>query len=167
MSALSIVTRAATPGDAGAIAEIHNQGIEERCATFETRSQTEADAVARLERSKPLLVAELEGTPVGWIGAGPYDAGSSYYEGVGEVTLYVERGARRRGVGRALLEALPKEAARAGRYKLLGKIFTANEASIKLFESCGYRRVGVHERHGVLDGEWMDVLVVERFLAKP
>ena len=36
--------------------------------------------------------------------------------------------------------------------------------SIALVKSCGWREVGVHRRHGRLDGEWKDVLVVERLL---
>lgn len=167
MAASGITIRDARPSDAEEIARIHNQGIEERVATFETRVQTAQDGLRRLERSRPLLIAELDGALVGWIGAGPYDAGSTYYAGVGEVALYVDRSARRRGVGRALLDALPSEAAGRGRHKLLGKIFTSNTASIELFESCGYRQVGVHERHGLLDGEWKDVIVVERSLEEP
>jgi L-amino acid N-acyltransferase YncA len=67
-------------------------------------------------------------------------------------------------VGRALLEALADEAAGSGRYKLTAKIFTTNEASIALFRGCGWRDVGVHRRHGELDGEWKDVVVMERLL---
>lgn len=42
-----------------------------------------------------------------------------------------------------------------------------NIASIKLCERCGFTSVGVHRRHGRLDGEWRDVLVVERLLPTP
>jgi L-amino acid N-acyltransferase YncA len=78
--------------------------------------------------------------------------------------LYVDRAARRRGVGRALLEALATEAADGGRYKLTAKIITTNESSIALFRACGWSDVGVHRRHGRLDREWKDVLVMERLL---
>jgi len=37
-------------------------------------------------------------------------------------------------------------------------------ASIALLRACGRREVGVHRRHGALDGEWKDVLVVEKIL---
>jgi RimJ/RimL family protein N-acetyltransferase len=46
----------------------------------------------------------------------------------------------------------------------VGKIFTSNVPSIELIKRCGYREVGVHLRHGRLDGEWKDVLVVEQLL---
>jgi phosphinothricin acetyltransferase len=95
---------------------------------------------------------------------GPYDDAHAYYAGVGEATLYVDREARRGGAGRALLSALADKAAQRGYHKLVGKIFTSNEPSIALVRSCGWRQVGVHRRHGRLDGEWKDVLVVERLL---
>ena len=62
--------------------------------------------------------------------------------------------------------ALAEEAERRGYHKLVGKIFTSNEPSIALVRSCGWREVGVHRRHGRLDGEWKDVLVVERLLGE-
>jgi len=51
-----------------------------------------------------------------------------------------------------------------GYYKLIGKIFPSNAASIALVTACGWREVGVHRRHGRLDGEWKDVVVVELLL---
>jgi L-amino acid N-acyltransferase YncA len=95
---------------------------------------------------------------------GPYTDRHRYYSGVGEATMYVERGWRRRGVGLALLNGLADAAEKRGLYKLVGKIFTTNEPSIELVRRCGFREVGVHLRHGRLDGEWRDVLVVERLL---
>ena len=46
----------------------------------------------------------------------------------------------------------------------MGKIFTSNEPSIALVKGLGWTEVGMHRRHGTLDGEWKDVLVVERLL---
>jgi L-amino acid N-acyltransferase YncA len=109
-------------------------------------------------------VAEVGATVVGTAWVTAYDPAHEYYAGVGEATLYVERSGRRRGIGGALLEALSAEAARRGRHKLVAKIFTSNEPSIALFGACGFRKVGVHVRHGRLDGEWKDVLVMERSL---
>jgi phosphinothricin acetyltransferase len=49
-------------------------------------------------------------------------------------------------------------------WKLQGRLFTTNEASIALARRCGFRKVGVYERHGRLEGEWKDLLIVERLL---
>jgi len=49
---------------------------------------------------------------------------------------------------------------------MIGKLFTDNLASIRLVERCGFSKVGLHRRHGRLDGEWRDVLVAERLLGR-
>ena len=155
--------RPAERADADRVAEIFNQGVEDRVATFETRS-ADAETAARWIDEDLVLVAERDGAPVGWAKASHYTDCHRYYDGVREATLYVERGERRTGVGRDLLDALADAAARAGAHKLVGKIFTSNEASIAMVGGLGWREVGVHERHGTLDGEWKDVLVVEKLL---
>ncbi len=154
--------RPATASDAEAVAAIFNQGIAERVATFETRPQGAATVATRIEAGELVLVAERLGRVVGWAGVSPYCDRHHYYDGVGEATLYVDRSARRGGVGRALLEALAGAAAKRGLHKLVGKLFTTNAASIELVRACGWRDVGIHRRHGRLDGEWKDVLVMER-----
>ena len=111
-----------------------------------------------------MLVAERDGRIVAFAVAGPYADRHDYYAGISEATMYVERASRRRGVGLTLLDALADAGEERGLYKLVGKIFTTNGASIELVRRCGFREVGVHRRHGRLDGEWKDVLVVERLL---
>ncbi len=133
-------------------------------ATFETRIANAEDA-ARWIAEDLVLVAERETEIIGWAKAGPYCDRHHYYDGVREATLYVERGARRGGVGRELLAALAEAAAAEGAHKLVGKIFSSNAASIALVGGLRWCEVGVHERHGTLDGEWKDVLVVEMLLA--
>jgi L-amino acid N-acyltransferase YncA len=133
-------------------------------ATFQTQMRHGSEITAEIESGRLVLVAERDGRVVGWASVGPYDDAHDYYSGVGEATLYVDPEARRGGTGRALLTALAEEAGRRGFHKLVGKIFTSNEPSTALVKSCGWREVGVHRRHGRLDGEWIDVLVVERLL---
>lgn len=156
--------RAANAGDSESIAAIHNQGIEERIATFETNPKRAEDVRTLIEGGALVLVCEQDGAVSGFAKVGPYDDGSHYYSGIGEATLYVERSARRAGIGRELLTELCGAAGRRGLHKLVAKVFTTNEASLALFEACGFRRVGVHERHASLDGEWRDVVMVERSL---
>ena len=156
--------RPATREDAQAIARIYGQGISERLAKFEPGIQRGDEIAAEIAGGRLMVVAEASGRVVGWASVGPYDDAHDYYAGVGEATLYVDREERRGGAGRALLSAIADGAERRGYHKLIGKIFTSNEPSIALATSCGWRQVGVHRRHGRLDGEWKDVLVVERLL---
>jgi phosphinothricin acetyltransferase len=162
-----VKVRFAELGDAEAIAAAYNQGIEDRIATFQTRLHAPEDFAERIRDPRyPILVAVMDGRVVGWAGVAPYDDHSAYYSQVGECTLYVERSARGRGVGTRLLDDLATEAERRGFYKLLGKIFATNSASIRMVRRCGWQQVGIHRRHGRLDGEWRDVVVVERLLGE-
>ena len=78
--------------------------------------------------------------------------------------MYVAAAARGRGLGRALLEALCSEAERRGYYKVTSKLFASNAASRAVHRAAGFTEVGVQRRHGRLDGEWRDCVLVERLL---
>jgi phosphinothricin acetyltransferase len=159
------VIRAATATDAEAIARIYTAGIEERSSTFETEPRTEQDIepwLATAERL-PVLVAEDNGAVLGWARVQTYSERPAY-SGVGEVSVYVDAAARGRGLGRALLEGLEEAARQRDHWKLLGKLFTDNAASAALVRRGGWREVGLHLKHGRLDGKWRDVLLVEKVL---
>jgi L-amino acid N-acyltransferase YncA len=161
-----IRVRPAIEADAAAIAEIYNQGIEDRVATFETELRSAADRLAWLcsiSGRYPALVADAEGQVVGWAGAGPYGT-RACYRGIGEFSVYVRREWRGRRVGDLLLPALIAESERLGLWKLTSRIFLFNEASRALCRKHGFREVGIHEKHGKLDGRWLDVAIVERLI---
>jgi L-amino acid N-acyltransferase YncA len=158
--------RAAEPADAPAIAAIYNAGIAERQATFETSPREPAQIGAWFEPGLPFLVAEDgDGRVVGFARVSPY-SDRCVYEGVGEHGVYVGREARGQGVGRRLLEALAAESERHGLYKLTSRIFTTNQASLAAHRAAGFEEVGIQRRHGRLDGEWKDCVVVERLLGE-
>jgi L-amino acid N-acyltransferase YncA len=159
---MSASIRAAREGDSGAIAEIYNQGVEEGQATFETEPRGAADfseAMARPE-APPFLVAEEQGRVLGWARVGTYSP-RPCYDGVAEASVYIERGARREGLGLRLMQALVEESGRRGYWKLIGLVFPENEASVALLRAAGWREVGVFHRHGRLKGRWRDVLLME------
>ena len=158
--------RTARIDDAAAIAEIYNQGIEERIATYETTLRLAEDQQAWLQfiaKRYPAVVAQNEKEIVGWASAGPY-RDRECYQGIGEFSMYVHRDWRRRGVGDLLLAGLIDEAERLGLWKLLSRIFLFNEASRALCRKHGFREVGVYEKHARLDGQWIDVVIVERLI---
>jgi phosphinothricin acetyltransferase len=161
-----LTTRLATPADAPAITAIYNEGIADRIATFETEPRT-AEQIANqlLEKGDrfPTIVAEQAGRVVAWAGAGAYRARPAY-AGVAEHSVYVARSARGKGAGRAVLEALCRAYAERGFWKIVSRIFPENIASLALHERCGFRVVGVYQRHGTLEGEWRDCVIVERLL---
>ena len=151
--------------DASAIAGIYNQGIADRGATFETEPRTVADIEARLSApdSFPILVAEVDGAVVGWAGLSSYRP-RACYAGIAEFSIYLDRTARGHGIGRQLLTALIDAARNRGCWKLTSRIFPFNAASRALCRTCGFREVGIYEKHGRLDGRWLDVVIVERLI---
>jgi L-amino acid N-acyltransferase YncA len=161
-----ITIRRATLGDSAKIADIYTQGINERIATFETRPRTEADIREKLETDAdvhPTIVAEIDGEVVGaaWISAyRPREC----YAGIGEFSFYMDKQARGKGVGQTLLKALIDRAESLGYWKLLSRIFTFNHASLSACKKQGFREVGIYEKHAKLDGEWLDVVIVERLI---
>lgn len=161
-----IEIRSAVPSDAAAIAAIYNQGIAERSSTFETVPRTVGDIEQRLAdlARYPLLVAtDAAGTVIGWAGLSSYRP-RDCYAGIGEFSVYLDNAARGRGVGRQLLQALINVARERGYWKLLSRIFLFNTASRALCRSVGFREVGIYEKHGQLEGRWLDVVVVERLI---
>jgi phosphinothricin acetyltransferase len=160
----AIVIRPAEQRDAEAVTAIYNHGIEQREATFETRPRHPNEIVAWLEERRPFLVATDDTERVlGFARVSAYSVRSAY-AGVGEHGVYVDPEARRRGVGRALMQALAEAAEEAGYYKLTSRVFTTNDASRALHRVAGFTEVGVQRRHGRLDGEWRDTVLVERLL---
>jgi L-amino acid N-acyltransferase YncA len=158
--------RRARPEDCGAIAQIYNEGIAERSSTFETEERSAADIEAWLDSTThPTLVIERAGAVVGWARLSPYSP-RACYAGVAEGSVYVRGSERGRGLGGALVVALRNEAERAGIHKIVGKLFADNAPSRRLVVRHGFREVGTHLRHGRLDGEWRDVVVVELLLGE-
>ena len=138
---------------------IFEEGISTGTATFETEAPSWEDwDGAHL----PLrLVAEEEGQVVGWAALAPYSA-RDCYRGVAESSVYVAASARGRGVGRALMEQLVRDSEAVGFWTLLAGIFPENEASVELHRRLGFGVLGRHDRLGRLNGEWKDVLLLER-----
>jgi len=146
-------------GDWPAVRAIYEDGIRSGDATFET----ETPSWERWDAAHPelRLVAERDGSVVGWAALSPASA-RDCYRGVGEVSVYVAAEARGDGLGRALLDELVERSEQAGYWTLSAGVFPENEASLRLHKACGFREVGVRERLGELGGVWRDVVFLER-----
>jgi L-amino acid N-acyltransferase YncA len=166
VKASGLRTRPAKPADAAAIAVIYNEGIADRIATFETEPRSAADIAEWFTARHLVVVAETgEAGPVAFAASFPYSS-RSCYRGIGEFSVYVRRDYRRRGAGRAVLAALIEAAAARGMHKLTSRVFPENAASRALLKGLGFEEIGVHRRHGQLDGLWRDCVIVERLLER-
>ena len=160
---MTMTTRPATQVDAGAIARIYNEGIEDRIATFETRPRTAEDVAGWFDGVHPIVVVEDGGQIVGFASTSTYRPRDCYAK-IAEFSVYVARDHRGRGVGRLALEALIEESAKTGLHKLVSRIFPENVASRAACRAAGFREVGVYQAHGQLDGVWKDCVIVERIV---
>src|SRR5262245_34981033 len=152
--------------DAAAICHIYNQGIEDRVATLETELRTPHERrrwLADRGPRHPVLVADAGGEVVGWASLNRFNPRPAY-DHVADLSVYVERAQRGRGVGRRLLAELIDRARASAYHKIVLAAFPTNAPGVALYERMGWRRVGVYHEQGILDGHWVDVLVMERLL---
>ena len=158
--------RAATAADAEAICRIYNQGIEDRVATLETELRTPEERAAWLAARgprHPVIVAEDDGPIIGWGSLNQFNPRDAYRHVV-DFSIYVERAYRGRGVGKVMLARLI-ELAREQRYhKMVLSAFPSNSGGMALYERLGFRTVGVYKEQGMLDGRWVDTIVMEKLL---
>jgi phosphinothricin acetyltransferase len=163
---MQIRSRQAVAEDAAAIAAIYNEGIDGRTATFVTEHATPDTILRWLADEYPVVVVTDGEEVLGYASASSYRPGRPFYDGIAEFSVYVAGIARRRGAARVALAALEEAWAARGGWKLVSRIFLDNTASLALMRAVGFREVGVYERHGKLDGEWRDCVIVEKLIGE-
>jgi phosphinothricin acetyltransferase len=160
--------REATADDAEAIARIYNQGIEDRVATLETTLRTADERRQWLgahSARHPVLVATRNSEEVvGWASLNPFNPRPAY-DHVADFSVYVAREARGSGVGNRLLAALEERARQIGFHKLVLAAFPTNSAGMRLYTQRGFQVVGTYPELGLLDGRWVDVILMEKILS--
>jgi L-amino acid N-acyltransferase YncA len=161
---MTFAARPASPDDAAILAQIYNEGIEDRVGTFETLPRTESDVLGWFDGRHPVVAVEdVDRHVVAFASTSMYRS-RDCYAGIAEYSVYVSREARGKGAGAIAMRALIDAARAAGYWKLVSRIFVENQASRRLMTSMGFREVGVYEKHAKLDGEWRDVVIVERLI---
>jgi L-amino acid N-acyltransferase len=175
-----MLIRLAAPGDAEAIRSIYNVEVVDSTNTFDMVPRTRAEQEAWLEEHRgvhPAVVA------IG-AAASPEDPGRrgaggeivlgfgslsvfrerSGYAATAEDSLYVDRAARGRGVGRAILAELLTLASAHGFHSVIARIAGHNETSIGLHTAAGFELVGVEREIGRKHRQWLDVVELQRLL---
>lgn len=152
--------RAMTTADYPEVSRIYQQGIETQNATFRTEVPA-FDYWDTHHHTHSRLVAEEDGKVLGWVAISPFSSIPAY-QGVAEVSLYIDEDARGKGIGTALMHAVIEASEAAGIWTLHSQIFPENTASLKLHQRFGFREVGRRERIGQLAGVWRDTVLLER-----
>lgn len=150
--------------DASKLSLIHQSGIETGNATFETTPRSAKLFAEQICAEKGVfLVARTHQRVVGFANVVPIEDHCTQ-AGIGEYGIYLDKSARGHGVGKQLLTALIKHAQERCYYKLIGRIFDDNNASLHLANQLKFRTVGTLYRHGKIADQWKHVVLVEKLL---
>ena len=167
---MRLMLRPAHRGDLAAIADLYGREVTGGTATFELEPPTSDEMARRLaaveNHGLPWLIAELEGYFAGYAYASPFRPRPAYRYAV-EVSVYVEAGARGRGVGRALLARLVEEVRARGLRHLVAAISdsASSAASVALHRSLGFEPAGAYRQVGWKFDRWLDVTLMQLDLA--
>jgi L-amino acid N-acyltransferase YncA len=151
--------RVATMGDAEAIRDIYAPYVHSTPISFDTEVPTVAEMraaiVERLEQY-PWLIAEVDGDIVGYAYASTHHSRPAYRWSV-DVSIYIAKSHQRQGLAKLFYSTLLPILQQQGFRMIHAGITLPNEASVKLHEAFGFRRVAFYQNVGHKCGEWRNV----------
>jgi phosphinothricin acetyltransferase len=151
--------------DAGPIASIYDFHAHTGTASFDAEGpsvpETEAKIARIVDRGWPFLVAEVEGEVVAYAYATQFRDRPAYAFTC-ENSIYVAPGMCGRGLGKALLAALLKQAEACGFRQMLAVIGGGEEASVRIHLSCGFEHAGRMRAVGWKKGRWLDTVYMQK-----
>ncbi|WP_299798064.1 GNAT family N-acetyltransferase [uncultured Maribacter sp.] len=155
-----ITIREMLPTDWEFVANIYKEGIDTGIATFETNVPTyKAWNKAHMSTCRFVAISTTE--IMGWLALSPV-SNRCVYGGVAEISVYISKNSRGKGLGKLLLEHVITASEKEGIWTLQSGIFPTNHSSIKVHETTGFRMIGKRERIGKLHGKWVDNVLFER-----
>jgi phosphinothricin acetyltransferase len=139
-------TRIATISDLKSIIEIYNQAVDEKFCTADldhvTVSSREEWFKQHSPNKYPIFVAESEGVVCGWCSLSPHRRGRKALESIAEISFYIHKSFRRKGVGKQLIEYALQEAPKLGFKNLFALLIDVNNASINILKKYGFTQWG-------------------------
>ncbi|MEP9374609.1 N-acetyltransferase family protein [Mesorhizobium sp. KR1-2] len=162
----NIEIRPAQADDLDAITAIYADAVMHGTASYEleppSRAEMEARFAALRDEGFPYLVAERDGSVVGYAYAGPFRPRPAY-RFIVENSIYVAAEAKGQGIGRLLLERLIAEAMALGFRQMIAVIGDGSpqSPSVRLHEKLGFRHSGALEGSGYKHGRWLDTVFMQ------
>lgn len=149
------------PGDEAKVLEIFQQGIDGGIATFETEIPTAEAWNMEFFNECRWILENDRSEIIGWCAIKPVSK-RDCFKGVGEISIYLDNEYQGKSLGSVLLKKLIVDSEEHGFWTLQANIFPENEASVKFHQKFGFRTVGVRKKLGKLNGEWKDVVMLEK-----
>ena len=150
--------REVTYSDTGMTAEIYNYYILNSIITFELDPITPEEIMNRMEKYKevgPYLVYEENGEIIGYTYVSKFRERNAYEHSF-ESTIYLKNGFGGNELGSRLYSELLAHVSLKG-HTIISRIALRNEASVKLHEKCGFRKVGHFSEVDKKFGKWIEV----------
>lgn len=149
------------PGDEERVLEIFQQGIDGGIATFETVTPSPEDWDMEFLKECRWILENDKSEIIGWCALKPVSK-RECFKGVAEISIYFDNAYQGQGLGSILLKKLIVDSEERGFWTLQANIFPENEVSLKFHAKFGFRTVGVRKKLGKLNGEWKDVVMLEK-----
>ena len=153
--------------DAADIATIYNHYIEKTIITFEEDAVSETIIAGRIDDVRlsrlPWLIAEQNGLILGYAYASKWKGRCAYRYSM-EVTVYLRPDHIGKGIGYALYGSLLPALKSQDVHVAVGGIALPNDASVRLHEKMGFRKVAHFKEVGFKFNRWIDVGYWQRIL---
>lgn len=154
--------RMAQETDLLALRAIYNYEVEHTTATFDLTPKSLEERRNWLEAHNKgnhlLIVAEEEGQVVGYASLSPYRLLEAYKETV-ELSVYVDRHYRGRGIAKQLLQEILSYARNSEEvHSVISVITSDNQVSIHLHEQFGFCYCGTMKEVGKKFGRMLDIV---------
>lgn len=149
------------PNDGEQVLLIFGEGIAGGNATFDRDVPSWEAWDSKFLQCCRLVAEDANHSIAGWAAIQPVSK-RDCFTGVAEVSIYLSNRAHGQGLGTLMLRKLIEESEENGFWTLQAGIFPENKASIKIHEKLGFRIVGIREKFGQMNGNWRDVVLLER-----
>lgn len=158
--------RPSLPEDMSAITAIYADAVLTGTGSFETEAPPEAEIARRREdvlaKGLPWLVAEADGSVIGYAYATPFRPRQAYRYSV-ENSVYLRRDSRGQGIGKLLLAELIARCTAWGARQMLAVIGdSANTGSVRLHTAMGFQPAGQFNAVGRKFDRWLDIVLMQR-----